>query len=311
VKILYCGNFRGVPYSTENDIASAFRSLGHTVTEIQENQPNVSEVERYDYDLLLMTGTWDINLEFWLTVFHRCAELNIPTATVHLDTFWSTSRDNRQWFLHPMFYTQHVFTADGDYDQMWANRGINHHWLPPAVRHSACHMGKPRDEYLCDLAFVGNNGQGYHPEWPYRRELVDKLREISKKNGWVFRNPGGDHPKIERGDDLNDFYASCKVTVGDSLCLKKESSRYWSDRNAEVWGRYGLVIMPQIDALEELYDGHIPMYDWGDWEQLELLIRRYMGDPELSATVIKTCAEITAQHHTYVNRVETILETIF
>ena len=33
-----------------------------------------------------------------LDVFHACAVKKIPTATLHLDTFWSTGRSGRRWW---------------------------------------------------------------------------------------------------------------------------------------------------------------------------------------------------------------------
>ena len=91
--------------------------------------------------------------------------------------------------------------------------------------------GTFKEEYACDVAFVGSNGEGYHTDvWTYRKELVDYIRLMCQRHGWSFKNPGGDEPKIARGEQMNDFYASAKVTIGDSLCLKKENSHYWSDR---------------------------------------------------------------------------------
>ena len=49
---------------------------------------------------------------------------------------------------------------------------------------------------------------------------MDALRAMCDKNGWKFKNPGGDEPKIERSNDMNDFYASAKVTVGKRSCAQ-------------------------------------------------------------------------------------------
>ena len=87
------------------------------------------------------------------------------------------------------------------------------------------HLGTYRDSYACDVAFVGSNGVGYHEAaWPYRKELLQQLRAMSQRNGWSFRNPGGDDPKIDRGEDMNDFYRSARVTVGDSSLLAGEQN---------------------------------------------------------------------------------------
>jgi len=302
-KICYIGNFNGVEYSTENDVRKAFEHLGHEVVQIQENQYRQLKPQmlRYDYDLLLITGTWDdaIPLNEWLDIMHECAARGIPTATLHLDTFWGKSRGGRKWWLAPMFHTAYIFTADGDYQDEWKAYGKKHIWLPPAVRHDAAHFGKFREEYACDVAFVGSNGVGYHEDvWSYRRELVDNLRAMCQRNGWSFKNPGGDDPKISRGEDMNDFYRSAKVTVGDSLCLKKEASHYWSDRVPEATGRGGFLIMPQIDAIQETwYENSVPTYKWGDFSDLEKVIIENMDD-RMNNETRKLAQSITTKNHT-------------
>lgn len=309
MRVLYIGNFQP-PYSTENDVKKAFEYLGWEVLALQENESRDIDI---DIDLLLITSTWDnaINFTGWLDLIHDCALKGIPTATLHLDTFWGTSRGGRKWWLNPMFHTAYIFTADGDYQREWELYGKNHIWLPPAVRHDAAHFGQFRPEYDCDVAFVGSNGIGYHEDvWGYRKELVDNLREICKRNNWRFKNPGGDEPKIDRGEDMNDFYASATVTVGDSLCLKKENSQYWSDRVPEATGRGGLLIMPRINEMLNMYAGNLPTYEWHDFTQLEEIIRDYLNDSEKNQEVRKMCQQITAKEHTYVNRVQTILEIV-
>jgi spore maturation protein CgeB len=134
---------------------------------------------------------------------------------------------------------------------------------------------------------------------------------MSVKNGWTFKNIGGDLPKVERSQDMNDFYASATVTVGDSLCLKKEHSHYWSDRVPEATGRGGFLIMPKINKLEEYYPYCMPMYNWGDFEQLEKMISNYLTDHEERERIRLKAWNITKEKHTYVNRAEEIIEIIF
>ena len=64
---------------------------------------------------------------------------------------------------------------------------------------------------------------------------------------------------------------SAKVTIGDSLCLKKENSHYWSDRVPEATGRGGLRIMPNIKAIKEIYPT-MPTYEWGNFNQLDTIV---------------------------------------
>lgn len=313
MRIAYIGNFEP-PYSTENDIKSAIHALDHECVSLQENATSIEAIfnEALQSDLVLITSTWDdaIPLDKWLDLMHACALKGIPTATIHLDTFWVTSRGGRRWWLSPMFHTAYIFTADGDHQDKWTQLGKNHIWLPPAVRHTAVKKGKWRNYYACDVAFVGSNGRGYHEDvWQYRTQLVDSLRDMCARNNWTFKNPGGDHPKIERDDNMNDFYASAKVTVGDSLCVMKEEANYWSDRVPEATGRYGYLIMPKIKALDEMYNRELPMYDWGDFKQLEKKIKSALKYPQHRMLVKDACFDI-AKSNTYVDRVKTILEVV-
>lgn len=310
----YIGNFEP-EWSTENDVRKAFEELGWQVITLQEQKATWQDIRdsAFASDLVLWTSTWDEAQPFEESIdtLRQCALRGIPTATLHLDLFWGTSRNGRRWWLNPMFFTRYVFTADGSHQVDWDKLGIDHHWLRPAVRHDAANFGKLREVYECDVAFLGSNGEGYHEsEWPYRKELLKNLREMCLRNGWSFKNPGGDEPKIDRSQDRNDFYASAKVTVGDSLCLQKEESLYCSDRVYEATGCGGLLIMPQIDFVDRDFNGSLPMYDWDDFKGLEFMIGTLLAcEPVREQLRIETHI-ISKQNHTYINRVNEILRII-
>lgn len=317
MKIAYIGNFNP-PYSTENDVKKAFEFLGHEVTPLQENTLNAHQVRdtALNSDLLLITSSWEVlPLTTMLDIFYDCAKKGVPTATLHLDTFWPTLRQGREWWRNPMFFTSYIFTADGDWQKEWKLLGRNHIWLSPAVRYDAAKFGTFRPEYECDVAFVGSNGEGYHEDvWTYRKELLANLKDMCQRNGWKFKNPGGETNmpnmgKVDRSDDMNDFYASAKVTVGDSLCVKKEAAHYWSDRVPEATGRGGFLIMPKINALAD--EGwKIPQYEWGNWAQLEEIIKGFLNDNVARLENSTFNQRITQQNHTYVNRVQTIIDEV-
>lgn len=315
MKIAYIGNFKP-EFSTENDVRQAFEALGHNVVKLQEDVVNINQVRQaaLSSNMLLITSTWDqaLPLDGMLELYKDLAKAGIPSATLHLDTFWSTGRGGRKWWLNPMFFTSHLFTADGDYQNEWELIGRKHTWLPPAVRHTAAHKGNKRKEFECDLAFVGSNGRGYHEDvWTYRKELVDALRLMARKNGWKFKNPGGDDPLISRGEDMNDFYASAKITVGDSLCLKKEKSHYWSDRVPEATGRGGFLIMPLIDEIGSMWKNNIPMYPWGNFAVLEEVITNFMENDSERESLRDAAHSISVKENTYINRAQFIIDTLF
>lgn len=313
MRVSYVGNF-SPRYSTENDVREAFEELGWDLILLQEDQVSIESIRKaaFQSELLLWTSTWDglFRLDDVLDLRYELVRRSIPSATLHLDTFWPTKRGDRRWWVSPMFQMEHVFTADGDWEGNWKALGVNHRWLLPAIRRSACGLGRPRDEYACDVAFVGSNGRGYHEEiWGYRQRLVDQLREMCARRGWRFRNPGGDDPKIERSSDMNDFYASCRVAVGDSLCVKRGTARYWSDRVPETLGRGGRLIMPQIDALRWVFPERLlPMYEWSNWADLESKIETELQLPAGARERRRDDALKQVQNqHTYVQRIQTIL----
>lgn len=314
MRIAYVGNFEP-HYSTENDVREAIELLGHQVDPIQENKATIQEIrDKFPKaDLILWTGTWDDVLPFKETVdlLRKCAIEGTPSATLHLDIFHSTKREGRHWWMNPMFFTGYVFTADGGHQQEWEAMGMQHYWLRPGIRHSAAKTGVFTPEFECDIAFVGSNGQGYHEDvWPYRKELVNQLRDMCRRNGWTWRNPGGDEPKIDRDDRMNNFYASAKITVGDSLCIKKEESKYCSDRVYEATGRGGFLIMPEIEFLKDDFIGLLPQYGWGNFGQLEDTIKFWLENDTTRKTVQRELHKITQEKHTYKNRVAEMLSTI-
>lgn len=308
MRVAYIGNFKP-SFSTENHVRISLEALGHEVIKLQEDGIRTGYLRRncLSADLVMHTTTWDsIPHQEALRLWSDCKEKGIPVVGYHLDLFWGLSRQNRKWQSEPMFKGDWLFSTDGNHEEEWKSINVNHYWLPAGVVHTETVPGIPRHDFMCDVAFVGSDGKQYHPEWTYRRELVQFLQ--SKQ--WEFRNPGGAEPKL-RERPLNDFYASAKVTVGDSLCLFKEKSLYWSDRVYEATGRGGLLIMPQIDALDDQFDGHLPMYPWGDFETLEQMVYYFLKRPESRAIVRQTCWSITKQRHTYLDRMREMLGHVF
>ncbi len=219
-----------------------------------------------------------------------------------------------------MMRVQLVFTTDGDHEAEWAAAGINHHWLPPGVLAVECYDAPPAPEWAgrWDVAFVGSapgpDGRGtYHPEWAHRAEMVEHLRDwygerfVHVGNGGDMAN-NLDRPNL-RGDDLNRFYASVAITVGDS-CLVSEDGSYWSDRVPETWGRGGFLIHPYVRKLSEMFLDELPGWHLGDWALLHSAIDRALSLPDArEKTRWRIAAEVRARH-TYTNRVQTILDTI-
>ena len=210
-----------------------------------------------------------------------------------------------------MFYTEHLFSPDGNHEQSFLDlgTGVNHHYLPPAVLESSCYLGQKRAAYSnLQVAFVGS--ERYHPEWPHRLHL---LAEARKQYGDRFGLFGHEQGKKIRGRMLNDLYASVPVILGDSLCLDQEFSTYWSDRVYETLGRGGLLVMPEIYALnvEDQFDGWLPTWPWNDWDRMASETGYWVANPAEARERGLALQKIVKDGHTYRHRWNKVLKTVW
>jgi hypothetical protein len=296
--------YTGWLWNAEADWKDAFEAEGFNVIFLDElaTEAQIRQAAKRSELLLWISSRLNHSKRFMSSLSRYCV-----TAGWHADLFWGLSRPN--WKRSAMWAADFVFTADGGHAEDWEKMGVNHKWLLPGVRRRWTQdEGRLRASDKCDVAFIGSNGGHYHKQWTYRADLIAALREMCERNGWKFKNPGGDTRRLERNRRMNDFYRSAKVTVGDSLCLDREKSLYWSDRVYEATGRGGLLIMPKIEALSVQSENQVPMYGWGDWTALERKIGAFLSDSGANADTRSVCRDWTARNHTYNNRVRTLLE---
>lgn len=298
--IVYIGNFLA-PESTENMVLWALERLGHTVWRVQENDCMDSGILTelaMGSDLLLWTrtpGAFKVPDEQMQQVLRDIQRFGTQTASLHLDKFWGIPAREAEVGKTAFWKTQYVFTADGSRQIDFLERGVNHIWMKPAVSEVYCHPGIPRDGFKCDVGFVG--ARDYHSEYPFRRELVDFLE---KRYDSRFKHITG-----VRGHDLNDFYASCKVVVGD--CIFAGTPRYWSDRVPETCGRYGFLLHPIVDGL----DPSTPLYVPQNLDSVKQEIDRWLNlglERDITRLII---AEEVAKKHTWTVRMSEILAQVF
>lgn len=314
MRIAYLGNFeprtpRGELFSTESHLAASLELLGHEVVRLQENRVRAEDVAALvrteGAELFLWTKTGD-----WLRGDAAAMLKAIPckTASYHLDLFAPLPRGN-DIATSPWWHTAFVFSADGDprSEAFFAKHGVNHHWMPPGVFGPECCMVDPPDRF--DVVFVGSGANGYHPEWPYRKQLIDWLRTTYGSSFHLFGR-GGDKESV-RGWALNELYASAKVVVGDSLCLGFEHQNYWSDRIPETLGRGGFLIHPAIGGLDYQHGKHLSLYQFGRFEELKQQIDYYLENQDARDAIRRAGHEYVKANHTYQHRMRKMLETIF
>ena len=311
-KIAFLGNFQ-VDYSSETHHVKSLESIGHTVVKLQERQATAQEIYREaskcDLFIWVHTHGWKTPGNTGMDVV--LAKLNrhgIPTMTYHLDLWFGLRR--QQDLQKDNFYKTigHFFTVDKLMaDWFNENTDVKGHFIPAGVYDKECYMHKDYDpnKFEHDVIFVGS--KGYHPEHPYRPQLIDYLKETYGKR---FLHVGGDGDTgTVRGDKLNKIYANSKVAVGDSLNIGFNYPYYTSDRMFESTGRGGFTIYPAIKGLEDLFKPtELVLYEHGNLEDLKTKIDYYLTHDSEREQIRMLGHQRTKNYHTYVNRWTTILK---
>ena len=209
LRITFLGNF-AVPYTSESHHAASLESLGHTVVRLQEAQAGADEIadEAKASDLFCWVHThgWHTpNIERVLTMLRHTG---IPSVTYHLDLWLGLHRE-RDMRAEPYWEIDHFFTVDRRMAQ-WLNENtaVRGHYLTAGVYHDECWMADRVELPAYDVTFIGS--RDYHPEWPYRRELV---RWLHRTYTYRFRHFGRDGYGLVRGMDLNHVFAEAKDVV--------------------------------------------------------------------------------------------------
>jgi predicted SAM-dependent methyltransferase len=301
VRLAYVGNF-SQPHCTESHVAATLEDMGHSVLRLQENEQVAGQLSTKlaDSDLLLWTRTWPGYVSK-----SDLVGLNIPSASLHLDLYVGLQREAGLDY-DPFWKTDFVFTPDGSPEaaEVFKRKGVNHHYLKPGVLKLECKPGNFRADFAQDVVFVGS-GKYLHTEWPYRKKLLDWLRNTY---GDRFGKYG--HPEATiRNQDLNDLYASAKVVVGDSLCLNFTKPYYWSDRVYETIGRGGFIIHPFIEGMQEEFKHRetIVFYEYNDWTGLKTQVDHYLEHEDERKRIQQAGQDYVREHATYHNRLKQLL----
>jgi len=299
-RIALLGNF-GPPHSTENDLAWTLRDMGHDLLKFQENKVMTEQIledcKQWGVDLLCFVHTHGWNTPGVMSLDELWQQLRrhgVKTCSFHLDKYWGLNQnDHREDLIgrHAFWKTDAVFTADGA-DHPWPKRLVNHYWLPPGVVGRDCIPGQYRDDLAVDVGFVG--ARSYHPEYPFRGELISFLEQTYGDRFRIFSG--------FRGQVLNDLYASMKICVGD--CCFSGEPNYWSDRLPEACGRGAFLLHPQIEGMCIPTATYVPR----SLDDLRQKIDYYLEHDEERELIRKAAHKHVAEHDTYHNRMKALLE---
>lgn len=304
MKLAYIARFEH-DWSTETHVARDAEALGITVDRIIPAAGFLDELEERargaDIVVCQTTGLPPDTAAVWA----RLEAAGVRTASYHLDLYAGLARWS-QVTHDPFWRTGTVFTADGDptTTRKLAELGIRHRWLPAAVVSDETDTGAWRAEYDYDVVFVGS--RRYHPEWPWRRELIAHLERRYGDRFAIF-----DHHPPTRGRDLNDLYATARVVVGDTLALPGHRN-FWSDRYYETLGRGGFLIAPYVDGIEAQFTNgeHLVFYMPGDPQHVSDLVDVALDAASFRHATVAAGHAHVAANHTYLHRVQQMLAAL-
>lgn len=335
MRVLQIGNFEP-PHSTENELRDALERLGVEVSPLQEQEQELwraasDALRNYRYDMVLWTSTRGLAQQVaeheQRRLLATALDYDVPTVGYHLDRWWGLHANGRQeqmfgpdGKLRPFFNVQTLFTADGGHQEQWAEIGVNHIWMPPAVSERWCYLADPKPEYDFDVVFVGGWYEYGHTEWTHREEMIAKV------DSWYGRRfrclPRRGQPRITMGE-LNHIYASAKVVLGDSCLVPKADgspmTHYCSDRVPETLGRGGILVHPRVEgAVWEFGPTQDPpapfetfCWDLGDWDELRERLDHVIGaEVERDRSARSFAIKRIANEHTYTHRMREVIEMV-
>lgn len=304
MNIGFIGNFIP-PFSTENDRKWSFEQLGHNVITFQEDMTTSAKLYKAinEVDIMFYSHTHGWNIPNLKDVFQKYKAHGVPTVSVHLDR-WAGLDRVKDMGSEATWFTEWIFMADGspEAQEIYNNLGLKWKFLKPGVVARECYMSMPdHDQFPHEIIFVGS--KGYHPEYPFRPQLIEFLKNTY---GWRFGHYGNDGIEVVRGDRLNKLYASAKIAVGDS-CFGGRPY-YVSDRYYETRGRGGFLIHPHVEGIDTFGVVH---YEPGNLDQLKQRIDFFLENEKERENMRQVGHTWVRDNETYTHRAQEILNTVF
>jgi hypothetical protein len=286
----------------KDDIAEAGVALGWSVEHLESRGADIEKVLDLckSADLFVWARTHGHEpMGDGGVMLRRIEALGVPTVGIHMDLYFGIQiREPRIGDPEQHWWScQHVFTADGGHQAEFAELGVNHHWMPPAM--GVRFFGRIEDpverafvtRHRLKAVFVGSNVKHIHTQ--HRSELI---RWAANRYGNRFKHYG-DREGIY-GERLNHLYTSTRFALGDSA----PSDYYWSDRIPITMGRGGVLAYPRTIGLEEqgFNETNMIMYDRYGFEELGERLDS-MSDKEVS-DMSEAAIALVGERHLWTHR---------
>lgn len=229
--------------------------------------------------------------------------MGVPTVGIHMDLYWGIDiREPRVGSLdQPWWSCQYVFTADGGNQDRFAERGVNHIWMPPAMgpRFLGRHAPATGSRKLF-ASFLGSCVRQIHSG--HRSELVAWAKG---RYGNQFRHFG--LAKKLYGASINQMCSTTRFVLGDSA----PAPFYWSDRVPNIMGRGGVLAYPRTPGLEDMGFNESNMFLYDRYKFDELGERMDSASDSELASISEAALAVIEESHMWKHRLLQIEKMVF
>lgn len=303
MKILYCAKHNSGGNDDEGAIAHALKSLGHSVTCVQERKFSPSSHNTSRYDLFL---------------FHKWYDPQALTRIKCRKVFWffdlvqnyDACKDFRRICDNRVLWMREVipvvdlgFCTDGDFVSAWNEdtweksqvdgklawlmQGMDERQMPP----DPVSLSK-----INPILFLGNTHIGGNN----RREFFAELKAWYRHDlSWV---PAGVH-----GGNLCNLIGRHHMVVAPTTYRKV---RYWSNRVYLVLGMGGFLLHQYNEAIAAHYQGGRHLVYYLDTLDLKHKIEEWRDADAERWKIQKAGLQHTRDHHTYRHRCQELIRVV-
>ncbi len=296
----------------ERNYKDAFESLGHEVLNYQPTEAIETihqKVATFNPSMVFCHSPWDVTLK------QMCAVKNAAKDSIMV---FATHEDPMEYHRFREFVPlcDYHFTGDRDCIQLYQeDYGVQAHYLPVAANSFLHFPVKLEDNdylnYTSDLAFVGNNFP--NPERVRSEEKM--LYPFLDQHKYVFKFWGGDvifndiFMNVWQGriayEDINKAYSGTKIALGVSRCQSHEG--YLTMRYFEAPACGCFFLADYCKGLEKMFKDGEHIVFVRDEDDVVELVDYYLENEEEREKIAQQGRAFILKHHTYQNRVETIL----
>lgn len=298
LKICYFGKFEDNKYADthEKEIGKALKNLGYTVYELDEAKTTVKE-------LLEKANKSDLFL------FHNGGVETIDTTTFYMGLSGLISL-LRQIKCPKVFWFKDRVLGLGEVwadmilkevnfgffnDDTWVRRHKYTNAYGLHLGTSERPQGEPREDYKCDIAFVGRVYEG-------RKEIIELLKQQYGLKFKVFDNVWG--------KDFDDLMQSVKIFIQPKWL---QNDFLWTDNIYRIMGGGGFILHPRLYGLKE--EGFEDGTNFVGYTELTELLAEidFFLKPEnikIRESLIKNSKEFVLANCTWEKRLEKMMKII-